>query len=169
MHHDRLLPLLHLPRQHVTPQWVKDIEGSMSDGRRIEYPIIADPDRSIAKQWGALGAGVGSEALVAFQSLLAEGLPRGWRGLDLSVPSRSGLLSLTPLCVGAPVLPGQVDPQACWILMRSTLLAAPLRRAACSLWGPTRPSSSPSLCCALWVGLLRSRLRAAWLSVAAWM
>ncbi|EFN59977.1 hypothetical protein CHLNCDRAFT_133096 [Chlorella variabilis] len=35
-------------------QWVKDIEGSMSDGRRIEYPIIADPDRSIAKQWGML-------------------------------------------------------------------------------------------------------------------
>jgi len=29
-------------------QWVKDIEGSMSDGRKIEYPIIADPDRSIA-------------------------------------------------------------------------------------------------------------------------
>lgn len=67
---------------------VKDIEGSMSDGRKvswrgrpqrsqrpqqpvgwphppgnarlppmqIDYPIIADPDRAIAKQWGACAA-----------------------------------------------------------------------------------------------------------------
>lgn len=35
-------------------QWVKDIEGSMSEGQHIEYPIIADPKREIAKKWGML-------------------------------------------------------------------------------------------------------------------
>jgi alkyl hydroperoxide reductase subunit AhpC len=30
--------------------WVKDIESSMSSGRKVEFPIIADPDRKIAKQ-----------------------------------------------------------------------------------------------------------------------
>ncbi|PSC74889.1 glutathione peroxidase [Micractinium conductrix] len=35
-------------------QWVRDIEGSMSEGQKIDYPIIADPDRSIAKKWGML-------------------------------------------------------------------------------------------------------------------
>eukprot|EP00887_Chlorella_sp_A99_P003303 scaffold9.g3303.t1 len=35
-------------------QWVKDIEGSMSEGQHIEYPIIADPTRDIATKWGML-------------------------------------------------------------------------------------------------------------------
>ncbi|GAB4816801.1 hypothetical protein N2152v2_003847 [Parachlorella kessleri] len=34
--------------------WVKDIEGSMSSGRKLEFPIIADPDRKIAKDFGML-------------------------------------------------------------------------------------------------------------------
>lgn len=37
-------------------QWVKDIEGSMSGGKRLEYPIIADPDRKIATLYGMLDA-----------------------------------------------------------------------------------------------------------------
>ncbi|PRW60740.1 putative sodium metabolite cotransporter chloroplastic [Chlorella sorokiniana] len=35
-------------------QWVKDIEGSLGEGKKIEYPIIADADRSIAKKWGMM-------------------------------------------------------------------------------------------------------------------
>jgi hypothetical protein len=31
---------------------VKDIEGSMSDEQTVFYPIIADPDRKIARAWG---------------------------------------------------------------------------------------------------------------------
>lgn len=31
---------------------MKDIEGSMSEGQRIEYPIIADPQREVATKWG---------------------------------------------------------------------------------------------------------------------
>lgn len=31
-------------------RWVKDIEGSMSEGKKLDYPIVADPDRKIAQQ-----------------------------------------------------------------------------------------------------------------------
>jgi alkyl hydroperoxide reductase subunit AhpC len=44
---------------------VQDIEGSMSDGKKIQYPIIADPDRSIAKQWGAAAAAAVASLLPA--------------------------------------------------------------------------------------------------------
>lgn len=33
-------------------QWIKDIEGSMSEGAKIEFPIIADVDRSICEKYG---------------------------------------------------------------------------------------------------------------------
>lgn len=46
-------------------RWVQDIEGSMSDGKKIQYPIIADPDRSIAKQWGAAAAAAVASLLLA--------------------------------------------------------------------------------------------------------
>lgn len=37
-------------------QWVKDLEGSLSGGKKIEYPIVADPDRTIATKYGMLDA-----------------------------------------------------------------------------------------------------------------
>ena len=37
-------------------QWVKDIEGSLSDGKTINFPIIADPDRKICEKYGMFDA-----------------------------------------------------------------------------------------------------------------
>jgi 1-Cys peroxiredoxin 6 len=42
-------------------QWVKDIEGSLSDGRKIEFPIIADADRSVTSKYGMFDADEGNE------------------------------------------------------------------------------------------------------------
>lgn len=35
-------------------QWIKDIEGSLSDGKSVDFPIIADEDRRIATDLGML-------------------------------------------------------------------------------------------------------------------
>jgi hypothetical protein len=52
----------------------------MSDGQRIEYPIVADPDRKIAQQWGAWAGLVGGLA--------------GWlAGMRVASPRRVRLLT----------------------------------------------------------------------------
>ena len=37
-------------------QWIEDIEGSLSDGRKIEFPIVADPKREIVSNYGCYDA-----------------------------------------------------------------------------------------------------------------
>lgn len=46
---------------------MKDIEGSLGDGKKIEYPIIADADRSIAQQWGGSSGWGACLFLIQFQ------------------------------------------------------------------------------------------------------
>jgi len=42
-------------------QWIQDIEGSLSEGRKIEFPIVADPERNVVSKYGMFDAEEGDE------------------------------------------------------------------------------------------------------------
>lgn len=95
----------------------------MSGGRKIQYPILADPDRRIAQQWGAPAEAACCWALACSGRLATAGssssrYERSQHNLDTRDSS---------------VL------QACWIQTRRTRLGRPLQLAACSSLGPTAP------------------------------
>ena len=76
------------------PPGVRDIEGSLPEGVRIEYPIIADPGRDIAKLWGARAVG-GGGARRAWAWPAAGRQPRP----ASCVPSRLCVLLCPRLCL----------------------------------------------------------------------
>ena len=107
-------------------QWVRDIEGSLSEGRKIGYPIVADrPLHRHRVSWGG-GGRRGS---------------RAGRGEALRA-QRAGKQHLSsPATARAPLPPKAAG--ACWTPTRRTRRARRLRRAASSSSAPTSASSSP--------------------------